>query len=435
MGILSLSYRRPRQVDRESFRSSFSTENEKEVASLRSSGYGESVGIPEALAFDRIINGGTCPPMTVRDFMNYLTYIEHSAENLQFFLWYRDYVRRFQEAQTSDISLAPEWTQAMEEEALAKINRGVADNVKETTEAADIFKGTDFEQPSDHVLHAADPFTTPPRTPDGNSDASTLYSSQATTFHTQALDTYTAAGSKQPFTIQPFRTEIERVIATYLAVDASRQLNLSSREHRATIQALAYTTHPSAFRLVVKATENILRRQAHPNFVRWSISNGSPARLCVVLVSALSTAVLATIGAIVLTLSSAPRGYRALFALAWFSGIAPAVAASKGMCVILHGFHHRIIRPWELFEDNDEELSTRSFDNFGGANSYEEAPWVVKYKRRSMLRKVFDREVWIKEPALRQIQNTIFVQSVLSGLVLSGVLTAVFVSVPGGHFY
>lgn len=25
-------------------------------------------------------------PMTVRDFMNYLVYVEHAAENLQFFL-------------------------------------------------------------------------------------------------------------------------------------------------------------------------------------------------------------------------------------------------------------------------------------------------------------------------------------------------------------
>jgi hypothetical protein len=186
---------------------------------------------------------------------------------------------------------------------------------------------------------------------------------------------------------------------------------------------------------VIKTIENILRKQAHPNFVRWSITNGSPARLCVVLVSSLSTALLATLGAIILTLSSVPRGYRALFAIGWFIGIAPAVAASKGMCVILHGFHHRIVRPWELFEDDGEELSTDSFDAFGSVNSYEDQPWLVKYEKRNVLRKVFDREVWIQDPGLRQIQDTIFVQSVLSGLLLSGVLTAIFVCVPGGYFF
>jgi L-rhamnose mutarotase len=136
--------------------------------------------------------------MTVRDFMNYLIFIEHSAENLQFFLWYRDYERRFRDADTSDKSLAPEWTQEMEDEVLANINKAVADNVKESPEAAEIFKGTDFENPGDTAFYASDPFTTPPRTPDCNDHGSTVYSSQATTFHSQAQDTYAAAGSKQP---------------------------------------------------------------------------------------------------------------------------------------------------------------------------------------------------------------------------------------------
>lgn len=61
MGILSLGYRRPQQVDKDSFRDSISTYSEKDVASVRSSQFGESAGIPDALGFDKIINGGTCP--------------------------------------------------------------------------------------------------------------------------------------------------------------------------------------------------------------------------------------------------------------------------------------------------------------------------------------------------------------------------------------
>ena len=58
-----------------------------------------------------------------------------------------------------------------------------------------------------------------------------------------------------------------------------RQLNLSAREQKATLQALAHTTHPSAFRIIARSVENALRRQAHPNFIRWSICNGNPARV------------------------------------------------------------------------------------------------------------------------------------------------------------
>ena len=101
------------------------------------------------------------------------------------------------------------------------------------------------------------------------------------------------------------------------------------------------------------------------------------------------------------------------------------------------------MRPWELFvtdlddKDNDSEAgaSKASFDSFGSANSYEDEPWVVRYRKRNVVRKIFDREVWVQEPALRQIQDTIFVQSVLFALLCAGVLTAVFVAVPGGGFF
>ncbi len=41
--------------------------------------------------------------------MNYLIYIEQNAENLQFFLWYRDYVRRFELLPEKEKVLSPEW--------------------------------------------------------------------------------------------------------------------------------------------------------------------------------------------------------------------------------------------------------------------------------------------------------------------------------------
>ncbi|KAK4136995.1 hypothetical protein BT67DRAFT_454683 [Trichocladium antarcticum] len=71
------------------------------------------------------------------------------------------------------------------------------------------------------------------------------------------------------------------------------------------------------------------------------------------------------------------------------------------------------LRPWELLitDRDDEDRSTASivakdsFDSFGSANSYEDEPWVVRYRRRNVVRKVFDGEVWVEEPALRRIQD------------------------------
>ena len=132
--------------------------------------------------------------------MNYLIYIEHAAENLQFFLWHRDYVKRFQEVSTSDINLAPEWTQVMEDEVAAKFQKDAAEKLRREPEAAKIFKGTDFEKGAEAAIESKDPFSTPPRTPADGDDASTMFSgSQATTnYRSQASDAFAAAGAKRP---------------------------------------------------------------------------------------------------------------------------------------------------------------------------------------------------------------------------------------------
>ena len=85
--------------------------------------------------------------------------------------------------------------------------------------------------------------------------------------------------------------------------------------------------------------------------------------------------------------------------------------------------------------ENVDNMEKRSFESFGSSNSYEDEPWIVKYEKRNIVRKVFDREIWIQEPALRQIQDTIFIQAILASVLFGGVVTAVFVAIPGGGYF
>lgn len=187
--------------------------------------------------------------------------------------------------------------------------------------------------------------------------------------------------------------------------------------------------------------------QSHPNFIRWSICNGNPSRVAFanILGAVLIIGSLAAYLALCLS-ASVPRGLRAVPAVGMVLGVSTQIAAWKGMCVVLHGMHHRHVRPWELFVDEEVELrdtgsasekgapnNKESFESFGSGNSYEDEPWVVKYEKRNLVRKVFDREVWIKEPALRTIQDTIFVQAMLGAIITAGVLTVIFVCVPVVH--
>ncbi|KAI9838960.1 MAG: hypothetical protein M1819_004168 [Sarea resinae] len=438
--VYSLAYRRPPHVN-----SSDSSVSGNKVGSIgesyRSGSSSLSYGIPEALAFDRIISGGTCPPCTVRDFMNYLIYIEHAAENLQFFLWHRDYTKRFANLPEKELSLSPEWTIAQVDAENLAAQTNTKGRKKVSPAIAAVIKGTAFAPGSKVSVaeNGSNPFITPPRTPAGTLTPSVRSASQD--IGKKAAGAFESADQKwQPFTVQPYREELSRVIATYVADGAPRQLNLSSRERTALLHALQNTTHPSALAGVIKTVEWSLRRQAHPNFVRWSICNGNRPRVIFARGLGIGLIVVGLLVSILITLSGASRGYRALAAIAFVLGIATLIAAWKGMCVVLHGMHHRHLRPWELFTEDDDESSSYemhkgAFDSFGSGNSYEDEPWVAKYEKRNVIRKVLDREVWIQEPALRQIQDTIFLQAMGASIILSAILTAIFVAVPRGRFY
>lgn len=244
-------------------------------------------------------------------------------------------------------------------------------------------------------------------------------------------------------TTQPYRDEISRIITVYIADNSPRELNLSSREKQALLHALQNTTHPSAFRDVVSTVEYSLRRQAHPNFIRWAICNGNRPRVVFARGLGVFTIAAGLLADLLITLSSAHRAWRVLPFLGWFIGIATLIAAWKGMCVVLHGLHHRHLRPWELFADSTDEATlvgsekAASNDSLAssGANSFEDEPWVPRYKKRNVIRKIFDRQVWIQEPALRQIQDTIFLQSLLGAAVLSAIFVGIFCAVPKGNFF
>jgi hypothetical protein len=233
-----------------------------------------------------------------------------------------------------------------------------------------------------------------------------------------------------------------RIITLYIAVDGSRQLNLSDRERSAVLHALQHTTHPSALRAAFTSAEYSLRRQAHPNFIRWTICNGNRPRVIFARGLGISLILLAILADLLITLSSAGRAWRVLPIIFLIIGISTLIAAWKGMCVVLHGLHHRHLRPWELFADPEDTTTTPKASSEDSlinppslSGSYEDEPWVHKYEKRNLIRKVFDREVWIQEPALRQIQDTIFVQSLVGAFLGACVVVGVFCAVPRGGFF
>ena len=275
-----------------------------------------------------------------------------------------------------------------------------------------------------------------------------------------------------PVGIQPFREEINKVVATYIAADSPRELNISHRDRTAVLHALQHTTHPTAFTIVSTMVESTLRGQLHPNFIRWSICNGNKPRVFFARATGVTTIAMGCLVAVLLTLSSANRWFRVLASIEFFLGITTMIAAYKGLCIILAHSHSRTLRPWEdptpMCNNNcvlgkDEEMSIQfsdapshdrssrtatdlnagcysphrpsSLNTFGSANTFVDEPWVEKQKRKNILRKIFERTTWTQDPSLRFIQDRIVRQSQVWALLLTIIITAAFVALPAGNFY
>ena len=128
--------------------------------------------------------------------MNFLLYIEHAAENLQFFLWLRDYSKRFSDLSDSEKALSPEWTVEQAEVEAQAAQSANAPMKRLNPEVATIFKGTDFDntklKPPGSEFNP-NPFHTPPRTPDAEgADQSSL--AAGTVFWSDSGSTIRAPG-------------------------------------------------------------------------------------------------------------------------------------------------------------------------------------------------------------------------------------------------
>lgn len=79
MGLLPLTYRRPEYVDKHEFRRSESgaESDEGRSVSLESGRSGTSSGIPNALTFDKIMNGGTCPVSLGKHYSHAFSLADH----------------------------------------------------------------------------------------------------------------------------------------------------------------------------------------------------------------------------------------------------------------------------------------------------------------------------------------------------------------------
>ncbi|KAK7705749.1 hypothetical protein SLS57_009949 [Botryosphaeria dothidea] len=357
-------------------------------------------GIPDELSFENIMNNRALPPCQLRDFMDYLVYVTHDAENLQFYLWLQDYTERFNALKPDRKTLSPEWkdTEQPVEEKAAQIASPAPAGGKKKRRPGPLMPKVDFDKPAEAAAIGLTEIVVSPTKVDSPIRQDTVSPTRSTfgeipsfppvplsdnapygqpilseeSVREMTDEANVQAGLKwQGFSVQPLRQEIDRVIAHYIAQGAPRELNLSARDRSAVLHALQHTTHPSAFKIVAEMVETTLRHQAHPNFVRWSICNGNKPRVFFVRTMGVTHIAAGLLIGLLLVLSSAPRWWRFFMFPVLFLGTTTMIAAYKGLCVILHREHKRSVKPWEDMDSINSEMSgsTASSDGSNGKDS------------------------------------------------------------------
>jgi len=91
-------YRKPSYRDPVTFSKSVSADIENGLGSRPGSISSQSdAAIPSDLTLDCVLANKTCSPLSLYDFYMYLKHIEMSPENLEFYIWFKDYEARYNE--------------------------------------------------------------------------------------------------------------------------------------------------------------------------------------------------------------------------------------------------------------------------------------------------------------------------------------------------
>ncbi|KAK4458942.1 hypothetical protein QBC42DRAFT_232777 [Cladorrhinum samala] len=227
--------------------------------------------IPKGLSFEEVIKNKTASPCSLTDFMDYLYYVEHNAESLQFFLWYFDYVQRWSQLLPRQKALSPAWDPEKASEPNSRFityshKRARSLKMKKILNIMGMSSQGPVELNDDNESQSGQSSTT-------SSVSSSLLSPSSCT---------PPKPDWKPFTIPPLQTELTLIIRHYLTSSATspRFLSrLSGSDLQACLRASQHTTHPSALLPAFMTCESLLRSASHPAFVSWARGNANRERI------------------------------------------------------------------------------------------------------------------------------------------------------------
>ncbi|CAL3969320.1 unnamed protein product [Diplocarpon coronariae] len=380
-----------------------------------------STDIPSKLSLEKILNNRTCSPMSLYDFYMYLKYIEHSSENLEFYIWFKNFeagrLTAFPELPRTptpihgNISGTSSETNLARPQSDEKSPEAIAQETE--TEAQDYFnfEGTEiYAQMSSFISHggACGPKVCQSRR------LSPVYKRPFSVVEKMEAE----AEAKTSTEIQDMRrVELETVRKLFLLPGSPKELNIPDSMRRKVLDAIATSTEAANLVPVAEHCYLLLRSCSHRNFIRLGVSNGTFETICV----ATGLGIFLTIGgfmAMVLLALVTPsfrhcsrwRGL-AIWPM-WSVGLGLILSGIRGSCFFLLLFSRRQPLPWEKFED-DPVVRKESK--------------ITRVLSRLM---IFDRKLKVKDSNLRRLQRKVVMQSLLGGMSFATLMVTVCLALP-----
>ncbi|KID93489.1 Regulator of G protein signaling superfamily, partial [Metarhizium majus ARSEF 297] len=358
--------------------------------------------IPSQLRLDRVLGNKTCSPMSLFDFYMYLKHIEFSEENLEFYMWYKNYQRCYNGPSAQGM----------------RDCLGISDNASSNTSTP--HKPTPTE--TKHVdvgAGAVERVLSQIRQLLGASATCTNGTKCKLTCVDDA-ESCEAGDDKPPEhsnSDDAYRDQVLAIARTFLLPGAPKELNIPCHMRSQVLADIQTSSHPSHLESVADHVYQLLQHCSHRNFVRLGIANGTFETVCVATGLGIVLMVAGLLTVLLLAFTPYRRAHSpwtvfAAWPMLWL-GMSLVLSGLRGSCFFLLLFSRRQPLPWERFADEESGRLRRT------------AP--LGFLSRLM---IFDNKVRVKDLHLRRLQHKIVIQSLVGGATFASLGMLVFIFLP-----
>ncbi|KAK2007128.1 hypothetical protein LZ32DRAFT_542606 [Colletotrichum eremochloae] len=378
--------------------------------------------IPARLSLEKVLANETCSPMSLYDFYMYLKYIEFSPENLEFFVWFRNYESSY--AKTGSLNNYPiaEKEVSQSSSSTNSLNDAAADTPAIKLPSIQMSEFDCDPEAANETMTNIVNLIAPETICQPNSRTGPTGRDRIRSWANSCAKPVcsTKVASVIPARIAPhsaYRTELNAIVKNFLLPGSEKELNIPPALRDQALLDLQHSSNPKHLRPIADHVYGLLKNCSHRNFVRLGVSNGTFETLCM----ATSVGIVLTITGFLCVLLRAfvpfTGAHSRWNAFApwpmWFVGMSLILSGLRGSCFFLLLFTRRQPLPWERFDDSASLLSQRT--------------GLMKFISRMM---IFDRKIRVKDTHLRKLQHKIVLQAMTGGAVFASLSVLLFVLLP-----